>query len=219
MRSGARGIKLRKGIVVSEVSDAIGRVGVRGWLKDTLASKGKIDQLDQQAVVRAICPGLPAECLSRVGVSVSDGWDSCQTPWNRRLRRSIIKAKPGQLLLRFFAEGPRLRGPGRVVEVGRKFGSDLLLGSVFQQVLDWAARGVIGGVVGHLDRESFFKGPGKADFGLPWDASCLEGEEGQVLGDNVVIWFRFLLVTLVAQAALDLGGSGSGNVESDEGEF
>ena len=100
-----------------------------------------------------------------------------------------------------------MRGFGRTIEIGRRFGCDLLLEPVFRQVLNWASRGVIGGITGQLGIEDFSGRLISLGSKSPWEATDLDGDERQVFDENVVLWLRFLLVTLVAQAALDLKSS------------
>ena len=46
--------------------------------------------------------------------------------WNRRKRRSIARAKPGEVMIHVFAGSQRWKGVGQVVEVEKCRGVDLL---------------------------------------------------------------------------------------------
>ena len=142
------------------------------------------------------------ECLSAEGA-----------PWNRRKRRSIARAKRGEVLLHLFAGSQRWRCPGRVVEVEKSRGSDLMSPGVFQHVLCWGIKGVIGGVVGgppcrsvSCCRSATDGGPPpvRDRYGSRWGLADLPEHWKQMVKSDSVLWLRFLLAYAVAQASSDV---------------
>ena len=166
-----------------------------------------LSEVDQFVFLRAAFPEVPADLLQRACArprhdSLRD-WS--KLPWNRRLRRSVERARPGSVLLNFSPKQPGWKGMGRVVQVPD---SDKGLGSglVVQQLLRWAASGVIGGVI--CGEEVFGGGSSDSqeakDSGVfSWDSHGIserlktEFEEGSVKG------LRVMLIAAVAQAAKD----------------
>ena len=151
-------------------------------------------------------------------------WDHLQaslTPWNRRKRRSISRAKPGEVLVHLFAGQQRWRVNGPIVEVEKSRGSDLLDPHVWQHLLMWAAQGVIGGVVGGPPCRSVSRCRSEEDGGPPpvrgrgehrWGLPALMGRLAELVLEDSVLWLRFVFLYAVAQAAAD--GSGDSGKES-----
>ena len=123
--------------------------GARHWLAQRL-SQGSLSRRDQISWLQAMCPEAPTEYIQQAaGLDVDPASLSGEgTPWNRRRRRSILRAKPQEVLLHLFSGQQRWSCPGIVVEIERARGADLMAPNVFQHVLAWAVNGVIGGVVG-----------------------------------------------------------------------
>ena len=112
---------------------------------------GSANPEDQLRWLRVMCPEAPWDYVLRAaGYDVVLGGDlDCHgTPWNRRRRRSVMKAKPQEVLLHLFSGEQRWHCPGIVVEVEKTKGSDLLAPNVFQHILAWALKGVVGAVIG-----------------------------------------------------------------------
>ena len=127
----------------------VSREGARHWLAQRV-SQGSLSRGDQISWLQAMCPEAPREYIQQAaGLDVDPASLSGEgTPWNRRRRRSILRAKPQQVLLHLFSGQQRWSCPGIVVEIERTQGADLMAPNVFQHVLAWAVKGVIGGVVG-----------------------------------------------------------------------
>ena len=126
----------------------------RMWLRERLLERGDqgLTEIDQVTFLSALCPAVSGEliskvCVSPLGVGRAE-WD--QLPWNRRKRRSIARAKPGEVMISCSNNPENWKGQGRTISVPR---SEKGLGSrvVFRQLLKWAESGVIGGVVQALD--------------------------------------------------------------------
>ena len=91
-------------------------------------------------------------------------------------------------------------------------GSDLMLAGVFQHVLCWGIKGVIGGVVGGPPCRSVSRCRSASDGGPPpvrdrqayrWGLTTLTGHWKNMVKGDSVLWLRFLLAYAVAQAAAD----------------
>ena len=119
----------------------------RGWLRDRLRQKGGqgVKEVDQLRFLIGVFPGVPVDVLGRACVSrPTHDEDTSQLPWNRRLRRSVSRAKPESVLLNCSDKQPGWKGLGRVIQVpdsAKGLGS----GAVFRRLLEWAESGVIGG--------------------------------------------------------------------------
>ena len=118
------------------------------------------------------------------------------TPWNHRRRRSILKAKPGEVLIHLFAGQQKWRVPGILVEVEKARGSNLLAKNVWQHLLVWACSGVVGGVIGG-PRCRTCEGSGR------WGLPGLPGNLAGLVTEDNILWLRCLFLYAVAQAAAD----------------
>ena len=169
---------------------------------------GPANREDQLRWLRVMCPEAPWDYVLRAAgydVVLGGDLDSHGTPWNRRRRRSVMRAKPQEVLLHLFSGEQRWHCPGIVVEVEKTKGADLLAPNVFQHVLAWALKGVVGAVAS-VCRSFADGGPppvrGLYRWGLP---GLSGGLQAAVAGDSV-LWLRFLLTYRVAQAAADAQG-------------
>ena len=174
----------------------------RMWLRERLIERGDqgLTEIDQVTFLSALCPAIPKEliskvCVSSLGVGCAE-WD--QLPWNRRKRRSIARAKPGEVMISCSNNSENWKGQGRTISVS---GSEKGLGSrvVFRQLLQWAESGVIGGIVQALDLSR--AGGGFED---PETNRCWE------------TLLRILLLFSVAQAAKDCHSPDTTAVSSAE---
>ena len=122
----------------------------RSWLCDRFrgGEKTVLTEQDQFTFLSGLFPGVPAQLLEKACVSdVGTGMvDHRQLPWNRRLRRTVSRAKPGSVLISLSPKQPGWRGSGCVVSV-QPSERGIESGVVFRQLLVWACSGVIGGVV------------------------------------------------------------------------
>ena len=125
------------------------RSRLRSWLAFQVAT-GSLSRVNQLVWLRSMFPDVPIGVLNQVaGDDALPGTlDPEGTPWNHRRRRSILKAKPGEVLTHLFAGQQKWRVPGILVEVEKARGSDLLAKNVWQHLLVWACSGVVGGVIG-----------------------------------------------------------------------
>ena len=187
----------------------------RGWLRDRFRQKGGqgIEEVDQLRFLMGVFPEVPVDVLGRACVSrPTHDEDTSQVPWNRRLRRSVSRAKPESVLLNCSDKQPGWKGLGRVIQVpdsARGLGSR----AVFRRLLEWAESGVIGGVIrsenptGGLDLE----GLGSS---LMWGAKGVKDQES--VQEREVLWLRSVLLFAVAQAAKDSSKIGLGPVPKVE---
>ena len=191
------------------------RMEARNWLAARVAA-GKLAREDQINWLRAMCPEAPMESvLSAAGLDIDPNTLRGEgTPWNRRKRRTVMRARPGEVLLHLFSGQQKWRCPGIMIEVEKSRGVDLMATWVFQHVLTWALIGVVGGVVGgppcrtaSVCRSSHDGGPPPVrdrDQGR-WGLSDLAGSLQAVVREDNVLWLGFLLVFGIAQAAADSG--------------
>ena len=187
-----------KGLKCSEMSESLDLKAVRLWLKGKLRKcSGLLDQVSQFSLLRSVFPGVSDRVLEGAVVDPEDTLEGCHgvAPWNRRLRRSVAREKPGTVLLRLNGSGAKWKGPGRVIELRKDFGSDLGVVPVYLQVLRWAQSGVLGGIV---------VADGGLEPGVDGSLKDLSGDEKDVALRAQVSWFRMWLVYMVAQAAADL---------------
>ena len=114
-------------------------------------------------------PEVPSDYLDKVaGQDVTfEGPKVDGVPWNRRRRRSIARATPGEVWLHIFSGVQRWKGPGTILEVDKCLGSDLLRENVYQHLLVWAVKGVVGGVVGGPPCRTISRCRSDADRGPP----------------------------------------------------
>ena len=191
-RAGSRSVK---GLTCSEAGEQLNAKEVKMWLRDQLkqSAAGLLDRVTQVSLLRSVFPGISDWVLERTVVDPEDPFAGCQgvAPWNRRLRRSVDRDTQGSVLLRVGAVGDKWKGPGRVVELRRDFGSDLGIVPVFLQVLKWAQSGVLGGIVASTEEKGFELG------------SSLSDSEKEAALRKQVSWFRLCLVYMVAQAAAE----------------
>ena len=190
---------------LSPLPDDVGPGNVRGWMCERLRIQGSIGRGDLQVFLRVMFPGLSDSDVSQA--LPSEVVNICQTerPWNRRFRRSVEREDAGGVLLRFSSSGSKWKGPGRVVDVDKRFGSDIMSDSVFGLVLKWASSGVVGGVVSSTSGQSL---------------SCLtasgESEAQGALTSEDIGWLRQLAVFAVAQAASDLRAQNNKGPDRDK---
>ena len=207
-------------------------IDLRVWLARRVG-EGLLSRQDQIRWMLSMFPEVPYDYVCAAAGSDAD--PECLSaegaPWNRRKRRSIARAKRGEVLLHLFAGSQRWRCPGRVVEVEKSRGSDLMSHGVFQHVLCWGIKGVIGGVVGgppcrsvSCCRSATDGGPPpvRDRYGSRWGLADLPGHWKQMVKSDRVLWLRFLLAYAVAQASSDvavlipdLNQSGGDQVEVD----
>ena len=193
--------------------EAIPKDQLRPWLAKKVAS-GQLTRVDQLRWLASMFPEVPQEYLDQVaGSDVTPQGPSIEgVPWNRRKRRTIARAKPGDVLLHVFSGVQKWRGPGIALEVDKCLGADLLHGNVYQHLLSWATQGVFGGVVGGPPCRTISRCRSEADGGPPpvrdrgdgrWGLPGLTGDLVQLVREDSVLWLRFLFLHAVAQAAAD----------------
>ena len=104
--------------VSQHISSHLTREGARMWLAGCVA-QGRLTQQDQLAWLSCVFPGAPSEAIRRAVCSdVGFGdFDVGSVPWNRRKRRSVMRAKPGEVMIHVFSGEQKWKGPGRIVEV------------------------------------------------------------------------------------------------------
>ena len=185
----------------------------RQWLADKVAG-GCLTRQDQLDWLSVMFPEAPSRVRHRAaGLDVGDAsWSFEGVPWNRRVRRSVLKAKPGEVLLHLFSGQQRWKGPGRIIEVEKSKGADLLDEGVFQHLLGWSLRGVVGAVVGGPPCRTVSPCRAEGDGGPPpvrgrlqgrWGLEGLSGSHAELVESDSVLWLRFILAYVVAQAAAD----------------
>ena len=160
----------------------------RQWFRDRVQLRGEdgVSEVDQLVYLRSLFPEIPLRVLARVCVPAlkKEGVDWSESPWNRRLRRSVARSERRSVMISIQPSVSSWKGFGRVVPVAdteRGLGSRL----VFSLLMEWARQGVIGGLV---------KGPSEGGA----ESFQENGDE-----DELVRTLRFLLVFATAQAALD----------------
>ena len=185
----------------------------RQWLADKVAG-GCLTRQDQLDWLSVMFPEAPSRVRHRAaGLDVGNAsWSFEGVPWNRRVRRSVLKAKPGEVLLHLFSGQQRWKGPGRIIEVEKSKGADLLDEGVFQHLLGWSLRGVVGAVVGGPPCRTVSPCRAEGDGGPPpvrgrlqgrWGLEGLSGSHAELVESDSVLWLRFILAYVVAQAAAD----------------
>ena len=192
---------------------------LRHWLAHKVAS-GRLTRVEQLLWLRSMFPEVPSDCLDKVvGQDVTfEGPDVDGVPWNRRKRRAIGRAKPGEVLLHIFSGVQKWKGPGTVPGVDKCLGPDLLQKNVYQHLLVWAVRGVVGGVVGGPPCRTISRCCSDADGGPPpvrdggegrWGLPGLPANLVQLVREDSVLWLRFLFIHAVVAAADVCVGSGN----------
>ena len=188
----------------------------RAWLRNRdFLGKG-ISEREQFTFLVGLFPGVPREVLAEVCVpSIGQREvDYGAIPWNRRLRRSVERAKPGTVLVNCSTECSGWKGLGRVVSLrGSKQG--LASDEVFRQLLRWAELGVIGGVISGDRREASMDDAGGALENF-WDEVEGKGPGAQALRKCSVVKFREMLGYAVAQAVAEVNGFSKDVVEDPE---
>ena len=127
-----------KGVSLVDLPEVPSQGRAPGWLQTRLpgATTEGLSEVDQFVFLRAAFPEVPADLLQRACARPRHGSlrDWSKFPWNRRLRRSVERARPGSVLLNFSPKQPGWKGMGRVIQVPD---SDKGLGSglVVQQLL------------------------------------------------------------------------------------
>ena len=175
---------------------------------------GELTRKDQIAWLMAVFPEAPYAYLERAAGLDVNGQELVLegVPWNRRKRRSVARARAGEVLIHIFSGRQRWKCQGLVVEVEKSRGADLLSEGVFQHLLCWALNGVVGGVVGGPPCRTATQCRTEGDGGPPpvrdrgshrWGLDGLAGHLRQLVVEDSVLWMRFLLVFAVAQAYLD----------------
>ena len=101
----------------------IPKAHLRAWLIKRVGS-GLLTREDQVKWLVSAFPQVPDKILQRVvGDSTTpESLNPQSTPWNRRKRRSIMRAKPGEVLVHLFAGKQRWRGQGMVLEIEKSRG-------------------------------------------------------------------------------------------------
>ena len=195
------------------LSDPIPKHQLRRWLAHRVA-RGQLTRTEQLLWLHSAFPEAPPEYLEQVaGHDINFQSPSLEgVPWNRRKRRSVSRAKPGEVLLHLFSGVQKWNGPGMVLEIDKCVGSDLMQASVYQHLLGWAVRGVVGGVVGGPPCRTVSRCRNESDGGPPplrdrdagrWGLPGLPGDLAQLVREDSVLWLRFLFIHAVAQAAAD----------------
>ena len=200
----------------STLDEGLELLTARSWLSGKVGT-GKLSRGDQLAWLRTVFPEVPLDYLNRVA---GDDVNPCEavlegSPWNRRLRRTILRAKRGEVLVHLFSGQQRWKCKGIVVEVEKSKGADLMHVGVWQQLLSWAVGGAIGGIIGGPPCRTVSSCRTKGDGGPPplrgrglerWGLPNLTGHWYETVRGDSVLWLRFLLLYAVAQASAD-GGS------------
>ena len=186
----------------------------RVWLAERV-KEGSLSREDQLRWLVSMFPKVPYECvLAAAGSNVQLGRLSGEdTPWNMRRRRTIARARAGEVLLHLFAGSQKWKCPGLVVEIEKSRGSDLMSPGVFRHVLSWGLAGLVGGIVGGPPCRSVSRCRSATDGGPPpvrdriehrWGLDNLTGHWKEMVKEDSVLWLRFLLAYAVAQAAADV---------------
>ena len=105
------------------LSDAIPKHQLRRWLAHRVA-RGHLTRAEQLLWLHSAFPKVPSKYLEQVaGHDISFQSPSLEgVPWNRRKRRSVSRAKPGEVLLYLFSGVQKWNGPGMVLEVDKCIG-------------------------------------------------------------------------------------------------
>ena len=212
--------RLEKGEVYMLKPSWVGPAGVtqstvRRWLQLKMA-KGSLTREDQLTWLKTMFPEAPLDYLNRAaGEDVDTSPISLEgSPWNRRMRRSVLRSRRGEVLIHLFAGQQKWKCNGLVVEVEKARGSDLMCPGVWQQLLAWAMKGVVGGVIGGPPCRTVSCCRNQHDGGPPpvrgrvqsrWGLPGLPGHLHDVVRGDSVLWLRFLLLYAVAQASADVG--------------
>ena len=193
------------------IPEALDKNEARVWLASKVAS-GKLTRQDQVKWLVSMFPKAPISYIKCAAGPDADpsSLSAGGVPWNRRKRRSVMRARAGEVLLHLFSGEQRWKGPGVVVEIEKSRGSDLMDEEIFGHVLCWGVKGVVGGVVGGPPCRSISRCRNGGDGGPAPVRDRGEGRlEGlpshlqeMVKGDSVLC-MRFLLAYAVAQAAAD----------------
>ena len=206
---------------IENLGKGLSKDQARGWLGKRVQDVGEsgVTEVDQFVFLRALFPELPLRLIAQACAPVLDqqGTDWSELPWNRRWRRSVSKALPGSVLIAVSPFPTSWKGLGRVIQLAD---SDKGLGSkvVFQLMMSWASRGLIGGVVkgavGHAEA---------GESGIETEVGLLrrvwgDGEVEELGGDRerAVRFLRLLLVFSVAQASRDAKGGITGAWTPDD---
>ena len=193
-------------------------LGARAWLA-TRVKEGRLSRNHQIEWLSAVFPQAPKTFISRAAGLDSDpsALSSEGVPWNRRRRRSILKARSGEVMIHLFSGEQRWRGPGFIVEVEKSRGSDVLNERVYQHMLCWAIKGVVGAVVGGPFCRTASQCRVEGDGGPPpvrdrgsgrWGLKGLPGHLYDLVSEDSVLWMRFVLLYAVAQAHADKVATG-----------
>ena len=189
--------------------DRVAKEDLRGWLRDRLKGQnvqaGSLSEEDQLLYLGSLFPTLPLGVLEKAcletGLPAVSDWSTF--PWNRRLRRSVGRAKEGSVMVNSTGKPSGWKGLGRVLSVG---GREAGLGSdgIFRQMLLWARTGVFGGFVYEL--------PPMAEV---WSEGGLTEE--------FMAHLRFLLLFGISQAVRDVNagpraGAAGGGPERKVGD-
>ena len=146
--------RLEKGEVYMLKPTSIRKEGLtqstaREWLA-TRVAEGRLTREDQLAWLQTMFPEVPLSYLNKAaGLDVNPFEIELEgAPWNRRRRRSILRARKGEVLVHRFSGQHRWKCKGVVVEVEKSKGADLMSVGVWQHLLAWAIMSKVGGVVG-----------------------------------------------------------------------
>ena len=203
-------------------------IGIKGDLRQWLAqrvARGRLAREEQILWLKSMFPEAPRDyILAAAGQDADpDALVADGSPCNRRKGRTILKAKKGAVLLHLFAGNQRWNCPGVVVEVEKSKGGDLLSTGVFQHVLCWGLKGLLGGVIGGPPCKTVSRCRSGNDGGPPpvrdrgtgrWGLEGLSGSLRELVRQDSVLWLRFLLAYAVAQAASDALNLGTSNHKS-----
>ena len=185
----------------------------RRWLAERVRT-GRLSWGEQLAWLKAVFPEAPDNYIQRAAGLDADPQElsSEGVPWNHRRRRSIMRSKSGEVLLHVFAGQQKWKGPGFIVEVEKSRGADLLGVGVFQHLLCWAVKGIVGEVVGGPPCRTASQCRSEEDGGPPpvrdrlsgrWGLPGLKGDLKDLVMEDSVLWMRYLLIYAVAQAFFD----------------
>ena len=115
-------------------------------------------------------------------------------------------------MLHLFSGQQKWKGPGLIVDVEKTRGADVLNDHVFQHLMGWAMRGLVGAVVGGPPCRTVSPCRSETDGGPSpvrgridgrWGLEGLTASNQGLVVEDSMLWLQFLMVYAVAQAAAD----------------